>query len=230
MLIYTWRFHLQAIMPNRKISFVEGEYYHIYNRGVDKRSVINSSVDVDRFMKSICEFNVVEPIGSIYKHSFIREKNISERKLVDIISYCLIYNHYHFILTPLVEKGIEKFMHRLGTGYTRYFNEKYKRTGALFSGVFKSCHVNSNEYLLHLSAYVNLNYRLHQFGGETSKSISKSSWQEYTGRSKENICNKCIILGQFNTAQEYSGFALSSLQDIQLRKMQEKELEEILLE
>src|SRR3989344_9447893 len=112
-------------MPSRKVNLVQGEYYHIYNRGVDKRNIFSDKFDLQRFFQSINEFNTKNPIGSLYENSFVREKELGGRtsKLVQFVAYCLNPNHYHFILTPLVEKGIEKFMQRLGTGYTMYFNE-----------------------------------------------------------------------------------------------------------
>lgn len=109
-------------------------------------------------------------------------------------------------------------MKRLG-GYTYYFNAKYKRNGHLFQGKFKSVHISSNEQLLHTSAYINLNNRF----GETVPELSKSSWEEYIGEDKENFCKKDIILAQFRSLEEYKQFALSSLEDIKERKLQEKE-------
>ena len=202
----------------RKVPFVESEYYHIYNRGVDKRSIFEDRHDLDRFFQSIKEFNSVEPIGSIFENSFNKEK-VSD-KLVEIVCYCLNPNHFHFILKPMVENGLSEFMRRLG-GYTWYFNNRHKRNGALFQGAFKSSHINSNEYFLHVSAYVNLNNR---FKGSTYL-LSKSSWDEYLGKEYDCICNPDIILGQFKNTKAYEKFALSSLKDILKRKELEKELE-----
>lgn len=202
----------------RKVPFVEDEYYHIYNRGVDKRPIFEDREDLERFVQSIKEFNSVEPIGSIFENSFNKEK--APDKLVEIVCYCLNPNHFHFILRPIVENGISEFMKRLG-GYTWYFNNRHKRKGALFQGVFKSSHINSNGYLLHVSAYVNLNNR---FKGSPHL-LSKSSWDEYLGKVSDGICNSDIILGQFKSPKEYEKFANSSLQDILKRKELEKELE-----
>lgn len=83
--------------------------------------------------------------------------------------YCFNPNHYHFILTPLVDNGIEKFMHKLGSGFTRYFNGKYDRTGVLFQGPFKAIHIDSDEYLMYLSGYINLNNKIHKFGNGVTK-------------------------------------------------------------
>lgn len=210
-------------MSIRKNSFVEGEYYHIYNRGVDKRNVFSDKSDIQRFLQSMREFNTKNPIGSLYENSFNKELGGKASKLVQFIAYCLNPNHYHFILTPLVEKGVEKFMQRLGTGYTMYFNEKNKRSGSLFQGKFKSKHINSNEYLLQASSYVNLNN--YDKNGVIKKSLNASSWIEYTQSTNFNFCEKSIILGQFKSKKEYEKFALDAWRNTYERKEQVDDLE-----
>lgn len=201
----------------RKVLFANDEFYHIYNRGTDKREIFSDPADFDRFLQSMQEFNTLDPIGSIYERTYSQklggEASKSDKKpLVNIVAYCLNTNHYHFLLQQVSEKGIEKFMQRLGTGYTMYFNKKYERTGSLFQGVFKAVHVDSNEYLLHVSAYVNLNFRVHGFGGEASK--FRSSWQEYAGSvgSGKGVCFTDSVLGQFRNKKDYVDFSESSLQ------------------
>ena len=212
--------------------FVNGEFYHIYNRGVDKRNIFSDQIDLARFFESMTEFNSVKPIGSIYENSFlgfdIREKRKS-KKLVEIICYCLNPNHYHFILRQISDSGISEFMKRLGGGYTWYFNNRYKRGGALFQGLFKVKHIDANKYLLHLSAYVNLNNRVHKLGGETAK-LSKSSWKEYIGGTEDIYCEKRLILNQFKNKTEYKSFCEDSLESILEQKRKQKEMADILLE
>ena len=208
-------------MSIRKIQFANNEHYHIFNRGVDKREIFSDQDDWSRFFQSMEEFNTLEPIGSIFENSFctpLGGRTSKSEKLVNFVCYCVNPNHYHFILEQLVDNGIEKFMQRIGTGYTKYFNNKYNRNGSLFQGKYKAIHINSNEYLLHLSAYINLNNKVHQLGHR----MSKSSWNEYIGEVNNNFCNKEIILNQFNNLQEYRDFAESSLIDIQERKEMEK--------
>lgn len=225
-------------MAIRKAPFVTGEYYHIYNRGVDKRIVFTDEDDLNHFFQSMEEFNVLEPIGSIYQNSFQRFKGSAPKseKLVNFIAYCLNPNHYHFILTPVVDKGIEKFMQKLGTGHTNYFNNKYDRNGALFQGRFKAVHINTNEHLLHSSAYVNLNDRVHkldQLRSRTPKLVkSQSSFAEYIGENKrrKDFCSKDIIVDQFKNKKEYQKFAESSLADILERRADMKDIEKLLLE
>lgn len=221
-------------MSSRKKDFANGELFHIYNRGVDKRVIFSDPSDRNRFFQSLVEFNAVDPIGSIYENSFRQlgsEIPKLSEKIVNIVAYCLNPNHFHFILEQLVDGGISQFMKRLGGGYTNYFNNRYERSGSLFQGVFKGVHIDSNEYLLHLSAYVNLNDRVHQLGNETPKLVeSGSSWGEYTDTSVRGICEKGIILEQFRDVEEYRKFAISSLETILQRREELKDFDKLLLE
>lgn len=211
----------------RNISFAEGEIYHIFNRGVDKRDIFLDQYDLQRFFQAIQVFNTLKPIGSIYASLFSKkEKSQTEadQKLVEIICYCLNPNHFHLVLKQVFDGGISKFMHRLAGGYSRYFNEKNQRSGSLFQGKFKAKHVDTNNYLLHLSTYVNLNNQIHpkpqSLSGKATK-LSQSSWEEYV-EEKNGICKKDIVLDQFRSVEEYKKFAEESLGDITKRKELEK--------
>ena len=148
-------------MAQRKVEFAVGEYYHVFNRGVDKRDIFSNKNDVQRFLQGMREFNCTDAIGSLYLNGRREDKKPS-KQIVNIIAYCLNPNHFHFILEEMEDMGITRFMHRLSGGYTTYFNLLNKRSGSLFQGVFKAKHINSNEYLLHASAYVNLNNKVHK--------------------------------------------------------------------
>jgi len=220
----------------RNIKFSTQEFYHIYNRGVDKRDIFMDSEDIIRFIFCISIFNTKDSIGSIYENSFCKNKQLGSsapksEKLVNFIAYCLNQNHYHFILEPLVDDGIQKFMHKLSTGYTNYFNEKYKRSGSLFQGRYKAIHINSNEYLLHLSIYINLNYKVHKnLNKKWMENFSISSFPEYIGEKIKPFCVKNIILEQFDSKKEYRSFCEETLPEILQRKEDEKELKYMLLE
>src|SRR3989344_3252705 len=210
----------------RKIKFANGEFYHIYNRGTDKRAIFCDKYDFDRFIQSMTEFNSTKPIGSLFENSFRDQLGVRDAKLVNIVAYCLNPNHSHLILEQRQKDGISKFMGRLGGGYVSHFNIKYKRIGTLFQGRFKAIHIDSNEYLLHLSAYVNLNNKVHRIKGE----FFRSSWNEYLNKNKTNLSRPDIILKQFSNSDEYKNFAESSLKDILERKERRKEMENLLLE
>jgi len=219
----------------RKVQFVEGEYYHVFNRGVDKRTVFQDAQDFDRFLLSLVDFNSVEPIGSIYEYSFQKKpqlgnlvsksKKKEKKPLVELVAYCLNKNHFHLILKQCIERGIEKFMHRLGLGFTKYFNERYKRNGSLFQGPFKAVHIESNEQLIHLSAYVNLNNLVHSLSGNSFR----SSWNEYLNKTNQSICKKDIIAGQFKDIKKYKKMTEETAEEIRRKRTVDK-LENLVLE
>ncbi len=219
-------------MAQRKVEFAIGEYYHIYNRGVEGRCIFADQKDLAHFAQSVEEFNGNNVVGGLYMGSFKKHKERGE-KLVNIICYAFNPNHYHFLMTPLVDKGIENFMQRLGTGHAMFFNNQHKRKGRLFQGVFKSVHVGSNRQLLHASVYVNLNDKIHQIGGEASKLV-KTSWGSYSSNSSKKrdflLGDTSIITDQFKNFQEYKKFAEEILPDIIARKKSLKELEELMLD
>ncbi|MEK7194105.1 MAG: transposase [Patescibacteria group bacterium] len=200
----------------RNISLVEGELYHIYNRAVDKRDIFTDPRDLDRFFSGIRQFNTPNILGSLNRGHSVSTK--PETKLVELIAYCVNPNHFHFILRQISERGIERFMHKLGMGYSKYFNTKYARIGALFQGKFGAKHIDSNEYLLHLSAYINLNGKAHGRGHRVS-TLGRSSWDEYVENGQNELCKTEIILGQFENKSKYKKFAEESLESIITRKI-----------
>ena len=128
-------------MAIRKVKFVEGEYYHIYNRGVDKRKIFSNKADLQRFFQGMEEFNVKEPIGSLYLNTFNKEKlRGPASQLVSFIAFCLNLNHYHFLLTPLVESKngavIRKHMGR------NYIQKKEARGINKFLGDYMDDYLN----------------------------------------------------------------------------------------
>ncbi|MFH1473204.1 MAG: transposase [bacterium] len=204
----------------RKVPLVEGEYYHIFNRGTDKRLVFQQEGDFQRFLKSMKEFNIVKPIGSIYENSFRKNKNKKSDPLVEFLAYCLNPNHYHFILKQVSKDGIQKFMQRLGNGYTKYFNEKYKRSGVLFQGRFKSVHIESDEQLFYMNTYVNFNYLVHKLGHW----MSKSSWNEYVGKISQDdkLCNISMIKDRIGNIKKYQTLATETVEEISRKRGLEK--------
>lgn len=214
----------------RDIKLATGQFYHIYNRGVDKRSIFADEADVNRLFQSLVIFNTEKRIESMQLHLKLLKSqskdttgrhlvSTSDERLVNIVAYCLNPNHYHLLLEQVTDNGIERFMHKIGNGYTKYFNTKYKRTGSLFQGTYKSVLIESDEQLLHTSVYINLNNRI---AADKIFSLSKSSWNEYLSKVDEDkiLCKKDIILDQFNSKEEYDIFAESSYEDIVRNKNQ----------
>lgn len=221
-------------MPGRPFSFANNEYYHVYNRGVEKRSIFKDKYDVERFKLSLLEFNSIEPIGSIYELRFDREfgrrtsKIRKDERLVTINAYCLNPNHYHLMLKQNIEGGISEFMKRLGGGYTKYFNEKLSRDGVLFQGSFKARHIRNDSDLLHLSSYINLNFSVHRYD-ERLRKLSRSSIEEIEAGERE-IAESDVYVKQFKSAKKYLEYAESALDDIRRRKTEEADLKKLLME
>ncbi len=209
--------------------FVTDEFYHVYNHGVEDRNIFGDQDDSFRFLESMEVFNTVESFGGLYSESLLNRTNprrpTSKTKLVNVVSYCLNPNHYHLLLEQVSDGGISEFMKRIGGGYVLYFNNKYKRKGTLFRGKFKSTLISSNEYLLYLSAYINLNFKVHQLPEDLLKLV-RSSWCEYSGKinPKNEICKKDIILGQFQNKEEYKSYAEDTLPIMLEKKELQREL------
>lgn len=218
----------------RKESFTNGEVYHVFNQGVDKRNLFLEEHDVNRFLTTLKEFNTIEPIESLY---LINRSNLrfsdqvakkverSQRPLVNFVAYCLNPNHFHFLIEQVEENGISNFIKRVCGGYSWYFNKKYARRGPLFQGPFKARRVDNNDYFLHASVYVNLNNEVHRIPKKFSHLV-RSSWEEYTVPAS-GLCKKENILDQFNNSSEYVSFARETLPFIQERK---EDLKDLLLE
>lgn len=225
----------------RRIEFANGEYYHVYNRGVEKRDIFSDQEDYERFLESISAFNTLEPIGSLYELSFAHEDESDSREpLVEIVAYCLNPNHYHFILRQVEENGISHFMERLGGGYSWYYNNRNHRTGTLFEGPYKAKHISTNEYLLRLSVYVNFNDQVHQLGDQVAKYGEVSSRNQFLGKhmslgkaevhrqkhekSAAVICETDVVLGQFRSQKAYGAFSKETLRLIRGSKEMQRSL------
>jgi putative transposase len=207
--------------------FSNGQYYHVYNRGVEKRDIFQEATDSMRFLQSMKSFNTQVPVGSLYELSFKEKSNTSSgKKLVDIVAYCLNPNHFHLILKQRQNHGVSEFMKRVGGGYTCHINEKHQRIGPLFAGSYKVKHVSDNDHLLHLSAYVNLNFIVHNL----KSPVIRSSWAEYESYPKFKICSTDIILNQFKGKKDYRKFAEDSIADTAEQRKKDKELEKLLME
>ena len=134
-------------------------FHHVYNRGTDKRIIFNNVEDYKFFIEYLNVLNDTEIKNSHVPAILKNEKSHPEEteRLVNIIAFCLMPNHFHLLLQERVKGGISKFMQRLGTGYTMYFNEINERSGALFQGRFKSKFIDTELYLLKVIDYIHLN-------------------------------------------------------------------------
>lgn len=202
-------------MPGRLLPLVEGQIYHVFNRGIDHRLTFSDKLELKRAMAVIDYYQFANPP---LKFSQFIKLPVEERskfqikirtgpKLVDILSFCLMPNHFHFLLKQAYNKGISKFLSNFQNSYTRYFNTKNERDGPLFLDQFKAVLVETDEQLMHVSRYIHLNpltaYVVKDF--DSLFNYIWSSLPEYA-EGKESICETSTILGFFRGTGAYIDF------------------------
>lgn len=202
---------------SRNIELSIDEYYHLFNHGNGDRLIFLDAEDKSHFVKLLYLMNSESPVllkeilpGQVF--SFDRGETI-----VDIGAYVLMDNHYHLLVKEKVENGISKFMQKLITAYTMYFNVKYRKRGTLFEGKFKARHLDWDGYLRHMFAYIHLNPvkmiepRWKTVGLKNLPAITAflkdykfSSYSDYLGqpRLQSKILNKEVFPEYFSNPQE----------------------------
>jgi putative transposase len=144
----------------RKFKFSIGEYYHVYTRGVDRQSIFKDMFDQQRLLSHFyigndSKMTRFSQLGIVQRNSvFSLERT---ETLVEIGTYCFMPNHFHILVREKIEGGISKFMGKMLTGYSMYFNIKHKRSGPLFTKPFRAVHVENDTQLKYLFSYIHLN-------------------------------------------------------------------------
>lgn len=206
--------HHNIFMPSRHRikTYIENGYYHVYNRGVEKRAIYSDDQDYRVFLSFLK--NYLSTYTGEQKHPIIDATgsgpvrirpllNFSEN--IDLIAYCLMPNHFHLLIKQTNRDSMTRFVQALCTSYSMYFNKKYNRVGPLFQGVYKAILVTEDPYLLHLSRYIHLNPREHLTGSDPVSLVSSienypySSYLYYLGDKNASWIKPEIILSFFNT-------------------------------
>jgi len=200
------------LMPakNSLKQYLENGYYHLYNRGVEKRLIFQDKQDYSVFLSYLKEYllpkdektllNRLSGIDTTWAEKdkilkALRLNNYSDEIL--LLGFCLMPNHFHLLIKQLMIDSIDRFISSIGTRYTMYFNRKYKRVGSLYQGVYKAVLVSTDEQLLQLSRYIHrqaLNLQ-----GETlqAQEVQPSSYGEYLGKRNSEWVKTSEILNFF---------------------------------
>lgn len=181
-------------MSLRKVSFASEEYYHVYNRGNSKQIIFHDIWDYNRFIKLLFLSNGEESFKTRDVGNSVYDFNRG-KQLVHIGAYCLMPNHFHILITQTDSGSISKFMQKISTGYSMYYNRKYERIGTLFEGKFKSEHAEDDRYLKYLFSYIHLN---------PLKLIDKD-WKENGVKDKTKAFQH-LEQYPFSSYQDYLGF------------------------
>ncbi len=198
-------------MPSRNIvkTYIADGYYHIYNRGVEKRDIFLDEQDYRVFLRYLREA-VSPPSDSMTLEKLVTFKGETFKgiprqpknfyKNVEIIAYILMTNHFHIVIHQHNESDMKELIQSVCTRYCAYFNKRYKRVGTLFQGPYKAVFVDSEEYLLHVTRYIHRN--MHEIGGPFV--YPYSSYSKYIGKSNELWIHPEIVLSYFSTEKPIS--------------------------
>lgn len=173
-------------------------------------AIFLDSFDYRRFLKTILYYQLEGPKPRFSIFAPTSEELDKNKKIVEIVCYCLMPNHFHLLLKQIKEGGITEFLSKSSNSYTRYFNTKNKRVGPIFQSEFKSVHIDNSEQLVHLSRYIHLN-PLVGFVTDNLDSYRWSSYREFLEIERAGVCFKEIILNQFNNVIDYKSFVLDQI-------------------
>ncbi|RJP46116.1 MAG: hypothetical protein C4584_02080 [Armatimonadetes bacterium] len=199
----------------RKLVFRDGEIYHVFNRGIERRSMFSDRRTLGR-AKQLIKFYRHKEIPMRFSKAINQPQDIREKiltklyaseRLVDILCYCLMPNHFHFLLRQNSDKGIPIFISNFTNAYTKYLNTRQNRTGTLFEGAFKAVRIESDEQLIHVSRYIHINPVVSCVVKEEDLlTYPWSSYPEYLSLSADNIVEKEIVLQMFSSVSRYQEF------------------------
>lgn len=138
---------------------MKGEIFHILNRGVEKRKIFLDDEDYYRFFHNLSDFNnkdltLLSYVARRKYSSAIRKPKGSKKKLVNVLCWCMMPNHYHILVQEIVDGGASIFSKKLSSGYTQYFNLKNDRSGVLFQGKSKIIQLKKDEHFIHIPYYI----------------------------------------------------------------------------
>ncbi len=213
-------------MASRAEPIITDSYYHVMNRGVEKRVTFIDDQDYQRFLAILSYYQRENPPISYSQRFRLKIQPLGldmhdwGPSLVDIISYCLMPNHFHLLLRQRVDGGIPTFLGRVANSYTRAFNTRVHRIGPLFQGVYKSVGIQSNEQLVHVVRYHHLNpvvaklvsmardYRWssHRSYLETTYPTPGVGYDKKVQSAAISLVTPNIILDQYSSADSFDDF------------------------
>lgn len=207
----------------RKVRIALNEHYHIYNRGNNKQIIFLDDKDRIRFLFLVLYFQspsyfpqVGRFVSYFVKHSVFDIENKEIEKMLKaryagLVAFALMPNHFHLIVREVQEGGISQYMQRVLDAYTKYFNTKYEKSGHLFQGPYQAVHVNTNEQLLHLTAYIHRNPTEIKCWHSKEILYPWSSYQDYALKNRwGKLLDLDIVSSQFINGDEYKKFTESS--------------------
>lgn len=193
-------------MRNRDYKiFARGNYYHVYNRGNNKEIIFHEPLDFEQFLKRLkLSLGIPTTPLPLYKDKQNRTLSIQPLPInaFSILAYCLMPNHFHFLIRQNSDIGLDRLITKACTSYAAYYNKRYDHIGHVFQDAFKAKLVDDDNYLTYLSAYIHNN-------PTEPLEYPYSSFQDYIGLRNGNLCEKKTILNYFQSDPiKYKNFVL----------------------
>jgi len=203
---------------NSRKEYDAGGYYHLYNRGVEKREIFLDEQDYSVFIGYMKSYLDIPPLqGLALKDK--KSKSIPPSRIpknysneISLLAYCLMPNHFHFLVKQSSDRGIAEFMQSLVLKYVMYFNKKYKRVGGLFQGRYKSVRIYNEDQFTYITKYIHRNpidLSPTRPGLEGLAKYRYSSYGNYLGLFKQNWVKTDDVLSYFsktNLKNSYQAF------------------------
>lgn len=177
-------------MPYRKLQFRKGCYYHIYNRGAGRQSIFYKEENYHYLLRLL--------------------KQVADNIGVTIIAYCLLPNHYHWLVRQDGETPVEKLAKRVFGSYTQAFNRAYQRSGHLFEGPYQAILVDSDEYLRHLCRYIHANPVRHGLAA-APELWPYSNYLEWIKQRPGKLVDHALVAQHFPAPEQYKAYVHSYL-------------------
>lgn len=205
----------------RGLVFSNDGYYHVFNRGIERRSVFLNKREYTRAVDLLTfyQYNTIPVRYSRFielpaeKQQYYNDEMVASGKSVQVVAYCLMPNHFHFLLRQSRAKGIATYVSNIQNAYTKYFNTKHERVGPLFQGVFKAVYVETDEQLLHLTRYIHLNpVASSLIMKEQLDTYSWSSYPTYLGEVGNSLIDTVTIKVILSLVPKYKDFVLDQVE------------------
>lgn len=193
----------------RRTPLVTGRIYHIFNRGVNKQDIFLEKLNYSRFLKAAIHYKYKNSKFS-YERGFNTTNNEtgSLNAKVEVLAYCLMSNHFHFLVKQLEDNGVTNYFQRLLNSYAHYVNVKNGRIGPLFAGRYKNVLIENDEQFIHVSRYIHLNPFVARLVSDL-KNYPWSSYRSYVSGEEDELSSPEEVLKMFNSRGDYENFVIN---------------------
>lgn len=209
-------------MPYRKTPIVPDQIYHVFNKSIAGQTIFTIQKDYQRFVDVInyyrfdnlpIRYSHYKRLPQSQKDAFNEEYLTNNKSIIHIISYCIMPNHFHFLLLSDKDHAISNFARNIQNSYSKYYNTKYERSGSLFQSMFKAVRIENDEQLVHVSRYIHLNpVTAYLIEADELEKYNWSSVKAFLSDENDNsFIEPDLVLSHFKSREKYKEFLLDQV-------------------